>query len=279
MQGPAPRSEASSEFGEDAFKQAVLRAKEYIIDGDIMQVVLSQRMRMPFAEPPLSLYRALRSLNPSPYMYFYHFDDFHVVGSSPEILVRQENHTVTVRPIAGTRPRGQNRIEDEALAEDLLADPKEIAEHVMLMDLGRNDVGRVADIGSVKITENMIIERYSHVMHIVSSVEGRLREGMSNLDVLRATFPAGTLSGAAKVRAMEIIDELEPSKRGIYGGAVGYLGFNGDMDLAIAIRTAVIKDHTLYVQAGAGIVADSQTEAEWQETRNFCRSWMNICWR
>ncbi len=272
LQGPAPRSEASSEFGEDAFKQAVLRAKEYIIDGDIMQVVLSQRMRMPFAEPPLSLYRALRSLNPSPYMYFYHFDDFHVVGSSPEILVRQENHTVTVRPIAGTRPRGQNRIEDEALAEDLLADPKEIAEHVMLMDLGRNDVGRVADIGSVKITENMIIERYSHVMHIVSSVEGRLREGMSNLDVLRATFPAGTLSGAAKVRAMEIIDELEPSKRGIYGGAVGYLGFNGDMDLAIAIRTAVVKDQMLYVQAGAGIVADSQTEAEWQETRNKARA-------
>ena len=186
-------------------------------------------------------------------MYFYHFDDFHVVGSSPEILVRQENHTVTVRPIAGTRPRGQNRIEDEALAEDPLADPKEIAEHVMLMDLGRNDVGRVADIGSVKITENMIIERYSHVMHIVSSVEGRLREGMSNLDVLRATFPAGTLSGAAKVRAMEIIDELEPSKRGIYGGAVGYLGFNGDMDLAIAIRTAVVKDQMLYVQAGAGL--------------------------
>lgn len=186
--------------------------------------------------------------------------------------MRQENQTVTVRPIAGTRPRGQTRLEDEALAEDLLADPKEIAEHVMLMDLGRNDVGRVADIGSVKITENMIIERYSHVMHIVSSVEGRLRQGMSNLDVLRATFPAGTLSGAAKVRAMEIIDELEPSKRGVYGGAVGYLGFNGDMDLAIAIRTAVIKDHTLYVQAGAGIVADSQTEAEWQETRNKARA-------
>ena len=237
-----------------------------------MQVVPSQRMIMPFADSPLALYRALRSLNPSPYMFLYHFDDFHVVGSSPEILVRQENRTVTVRPLAGTRPRGATRELDEQLAEELLADPKEIAEHVMLIDLGRNDIGRVTEIGSVRVTDQMVIERYSHVMHIVSSVEGRLREDMSNLDVLKATFPAGTLSGAPKVRAMEIIDEFEPTRRGIYAGAVGYLGFNGDMDLAIAIRTAVIKDQTLYVQAGAGIVADSVPESEWAETRNKARA-------
>lgn len=261
-----------SAFGEAPFKAAVERAKDYILEGDIMQVVLSQRMAMPFTDSPLSLYRALRSLNPSPYMFFYHFDDFHVVGASPEILVRQEDRTVTVRPIAGTRPRGATREADEALAAELLADPKEIAEHVMLMDLGRNDVGRVADTGTVCVTDKMVIERYSHVMHIVSSVEGQLKAGMSNLDVLKATFPAGTLSGAPKVRAMEIIDEMEATRRGVYGGAVGYLGFNGDMDLAIAIRTAVVKEGVLHVQAGAGIVADSQPDAEWQETQNKARA-------
>jgi anthranilate synthase component 1 len=265
-------AEAVSEFGEDAFKAAVERAKRYITDGDIMQVVLSQRMSRPFNAHPLSLYRALRGLNPSPYMFYYDMGGFHVVGSSPEILVRLEGDMVTVRPIAGTRPRGANRDDDQRLEEELLADPKERAEHVQLMDLGRNDVGRVARVGSVKVTENMIVERYSHVMHIVSNVEGTLREGLSAMDVLRATFPAGTVSGAPKVRAMEIIDEMEPSKRGVYAGAVGYLGFNGDMDVAIAIRTAVVKDKTLYVQAGAGIVADSVPENEWVETRNKARA-------
>jgi anthranilate synthase component 1 len=218
------------------------------------------------------LYRALRAVNPSPYMFYFDFADFQVVGASPEILVRLEHGTVTVRPIAGTRRRGKNEAEDKALAEELRADPKEIAEHVMLVDLGRNDVGRVAETGSVKLTETMAIERYSHVMHIVSNVEGKLRKGLDMLDVLRAAFPAGTVSGAPKVRAMEIIDELEPEKRGIYAGAVGYLGFNGDMDVAIAIRTAIIKDRTLHVQAGAGIVADSVPESEWQETRAKARA-------
>lgn len=269
---PSQPSKAVSEYGQEEFKQAVAQCKQYIVDGDIMQVVLSQRMQMPYSDSPLSLYRALRSLNPSPYMFFYHFDDFHVVGSSPEILVRREQETVTVRPIAGTRVRGKNREEDEALAEELLADPKEIAEHVMLMDLGRNDIGRVANTGSVNITDNMVIERYSHVMHIVSSVEGSVKPEVSNIDILKATFPAGTLSGAPKVRAMEIIDEFEPTKRGVYGGAVGYLGFNGDMDLAIAIRTAVVKNKMLYVQSGAGIVADSVPESEWQETQNKARA-------
>lgn len=270
---PAPSiSTATSEFGEDAFKAAVVKAKEYITDGDIMQVVLSQRMTAPFAESPLALYRALRSLNPSPYMFFYHFDDFHIVGASPEILARLEGDTITVRPIAGTRPRGKTREEDLALAEELLADPKEIAEHVMLIDLGRNDAGRVAQTGSVKLVDKMVIERYSHVMHIVSSVEGKIKSGMGAMDVLKATFPAGTVSGAAKVRAMEIIDELEPTKRGIYAGAVGYLGFNGDMDVAIALRTAVVKNQTLYMQAGAGIVADSVPQSEWQETLNKARA-------
>ncbi|MBU3644070.1 MAG: anthranilate synthase component I [Candidatus Methylopumilus sp.] len=267
-----PTAPAKSEFGEQAFKAAVERAKQYIFEGDIMQVVLSQRMSQPFNAEPLNLYRALRSLNPSPYMFYYHMGDHYVVGASPEILVRLEQDTVTARPIAGTRPRGQTREQDIALAEELLADPKERAEHVQLMDLGRNDVGRVAQTGSVKVTDNMVIERYSHVMHIVSNVEGKLKPGMHAMDVLKATFPAGTVSGAPKVRAMEIIDELEPSKRGIYAGAVGYLGFNGDMDVAIAIRTAVIKDKTLYVQAGAGIVADSVPESEWMETQNKARA-------
>ncbi|MFA7349454.1 MAG: anthranilate synthase component I [Methylotenera sp.] len=267
-----PKTEATSEFGEENFKAAVKRAQQYILDGDIMQVVLSQRMSQAFSAPPLSLYRALRSLNPSPYMFYYDMGDHHVVGASPEILVRLENGTVTARPIAGTRPRGGNREQDIALAEELLADPKERAEHVQLMDLGRNDVGRVAVTGSVKVTDNMMIERYSHVMHIVSNVEGKLKPGMDAIDVIKATFPAGTVSGAPKVRAMEIIDELEPSKRGIYAGAVGYLGFNGDMDVAIAIRTGVIKNNRLYVQAGAGIVADSIPQSEWIETQNKARA-------
>jgi len=269
---PMHGGEAKSEFGEAAFKQAVAKAKQYIFDGDIMQVVLSQRMSQPFPAAPLSLYRALRSLNPSPYMFYYDMGDHHVVGASPEILVRLEGDNVTVRPIAGTRPRGKTPQQDAELAQDLLADPKELAEHLMLIDLGRNDVGRVAQHGSVKLTEKMVIERYSHVMHIVSNVEAALKPGLDAIDVLKATFPAGTVSGAAKVRAMEIIDELEPSKRGIYAGAVGYLGFNGDMDMAIALRTAVIKDAVLYVQAGAGIVADSVPASEWMETQNKARA-------
>ncbi|MEW6563140.1 MAG: anthranilate synthase component I [Pseudomonadota bacterium] len=264
--------EAYSEFGEEPFKQAVETAKRYIFDGDIMQVVLAQRMAQPFPAAPLSLYRALRSLNPSPYMFYYDMGDHHVVGASPEILVRLEDDTVTVRPIAGTRPRGKTAEQDKALAQELLADPKELAEHLMLIDLGRNDTGRVARHGSVRLTEKMVIERYSHVMHIVSNVEGKLKAGLDAIDVLKATFPAGTVSGAPKVRAMEIIDELEPSKRGIYAGAVGYLGFNGGMDLAIALRTGLIKDAMLYVQAGAGIVADSIPDSEWTETQNKARA-------
>ena len=263
---------AVSEFPEADFIAAVEKARHYILEGDIMQVVLSQRTSKPYSASPLALYRALRSLNPSPYMFNYHLGDFHIVGASPEILVRLEKDTVTVRPIAGTRPRGQDTQADQALAADLLADPKERAEHIMLMDLGRNDIGRVAQTGSVKVTENMQIEHYSHVMHIVSNVEGRLKLGLNAIDVLRATFPAGTVSGAPKVRAMEIIDELEISKRGIYAGAVGYLEFNGDMDLAIAIRTGLIKDGMLHVQAGAGIVADSVPQSEWIETCNKARA-------
>jgi len=267
---------AVSEFGEQEFKAAVRRAKDYIVEGDIMQVVLSQRISKPFAASPLSLYRALRTLNPSPYMFYFDFEDFHVVGASPEILVRLEQEDgrakLTLRPIAGTRKRGANTEEDEALAAELLADEKERAEHLMLLDLGRNDVGRVAKTGTVRVTERFAIERYSHVMHIVSNVEGELKDDEGALSALRASFPAGTVSGAPKVRAMEIIDELEPTKRGIYAGAVGYLGFNRDMDLAIAIRTAVIKDGRIYVQAGAGIVADSDPDAEWTETQNKARA-------
>jgi anthranilate synthase component 1 len=263
---------AVSSFGEEAFKAAVLRAKQYIVDGDIMQVVLAQRMSKPFAASPLALYRAIRTLNPSPYMFYFNFEDFHVVGASPEILVRLDEDgggkRVTVRPIAGTRPRGPTTTEDLALEADLLADEKERAEHLQLLDLGRNDAGRVAEIGTVKVTERFMIERYSHVMHIVSNVEARLKDGLNALAVLRATFPAGTVSGAPKLRAMEIIDELEPVKRGIYAGAAGYIGFHGDMDLAIAIRTAVIKDGRIHVQAGAGIVADSNPDSEWLETQN-----------
>lgn len=272
LEAPSKPAEAVSEFDEADFIEAVERAKRYIFDGDIMQVVLSQRTSKPYGASPLALYRALRSLNPSPYMFYYHFGEFHVVGASPEILVRLEGGIVTVRPIAGTRPRGKTIHEDSALAADLLGDPKERAEHLMLMDLGRNDVGRVAQTGTVKVTENMQIEHYSHVMHIVSNVDGKLKPGLNAMDVLRATFPAGTVSGAPKVRAMEIIDELEVSKRGIYAGAVGYLGFNGDMDLAIAIRTGVIKDGKLHVQAGAGIVADSVPQSEWIETQNKAKA-------
>ncbi len=266
-----PQPEVSS-FGEEAFKDAVRRAKQYIVDGDAMQVVLSQRMSKPYAASPMALYRAIRSLNPSPYLFYFNFEDFHVVGASPEILVRLEDGDVTVRPIAGTRKRGATPAEDLALEQDLLADEKERAEHLQLLDLGRNDAGRVAEIGSVRVTESFAVERYSHVMHIVSNVEGRLKEGLNALAVLRATFPAGTVSGAPKVRAMEIIDELEPVKRGIYAGSVGYIGFHGDMDLAIAIRTAVLKDGQIHVQAGAGIVSDSDPDAEWQETRNKARA-------
>jgi anthranilate synthase component 1 len=263
---------AVSGFGEAEYHVAVERAKKYIYEGDVMQVVPSQRMSKRYRATPLALYRALRTLNPSPYMYYFDLADFHIVGASPEILVRLEGETVTLRPIAGTRRRGATPKEDAALAEELLADEKERAEHIMLVDLGRNDVGRVAVTGSVRVTEQMVIERYSHVMHIVSNVEGVLRPGLRAIDVLRASFPAGTVSGAPKVRAMEIIDELEPVKRGVYAGAVGYLGFHGNMDVAIALRTAVIKNGMLHVQAGGGIVADSQPDAEWQETQNKARA-------
>ncbi|MEK7991564.1 MAG: anthranilate synthase component I [Thiotrichaceae bacterium] len=265
-------SDFKTGFGYEEFKQAVEKTKHYIVEGDIMQAVLSQRLSLPCAIPPLNIYRALRYLNPSPYMFYIDLDDFHIVGSSPEILVRFQDNEVTVRPIAGTRPRGKTRAEDIELEQDLLADPKELAEHIMLIDLGRNDVGRVAEIGSVKLTEKMIVERYSHVMHIVSNVTGQLKPDLSAIDVLKATFPAGTLSGAPKIRAMEIIDEFEPVKRGVYGGAVGYIAWHGDMDTAIAIRTAVIKDEMLHLQVGAGIVADSVPENEWQETMNKGRA-------
>ena len=259
-------------FSEPQFLEAVRRSKEYIYAGDVMQVQISQRATRAFEGTPLSLYRALRGVNPSPYMFYFDFGDHHVVGASPEILVRLAGDTVTLRPIAGTRPRGATPEEDAAIAAELLADPKERAEHVMLIDLGRNDVGRVAATGSVKVTEQMVIERYSHVMHIVSNVEGRLRPGLGALDVLKASFPAGTVTGAPKVRAMQIIDELEPVKRGVYSGAVGYLGFNGDMDVAIAIRTALVRDRRLHVQAAAGIVADSDPRSEWQETQHKARA-------
>lgn len=261
-----------SGFTQKNYEKAVDTIKNYIVNGDAMQVVLSQRLSIPFQSKPINLYRALRSLNPSPYMYFLDLEDFQIVGSSPEILVRLEDNIVTVRPIAGTRPRGETKSEDLALEKDLLQDPKELAEHLMLIDLGRNDLGRVANMGSVNLTDKMIIERYSHVMHIVSNVTGELKKGMNAMDVLRSTFPAGTVSGAPKIRAMEIIDELEPVKRGVYSGAVGYISWNGNMDTAIAIRTAVIKDKTLHIQVGAGIVADSIPKNEWNETMNKGRA-------
>ncbi len=273
---PSTKTELIRQFKSTDFEAAVRKTKEYILAGDCMQVVIGQRISKPFTDSPLALYRALRSLNPSPYMYFYDFGDMQIVGSSPEILVRQEQRAaekiVTIRPLAGTRPRGASPEEDERLAKELLADPKEIAEHVMLIDLARNDVGRIAKTGSVKVTDSMSIEKYSHVQHIVSSVEGDLLDNMSNMDVLRATFPAGTLSGAPKIRAMEIIDEMEIVKRGVYGGAVGYLSFSGDMDVAIAIRTGVIRNGMLHSQAGAGVVADSDPTAEWKETEAKARA-------
>ena len=266
-----------SGFTKEGFKNAVETAREYIKAGDIMQVVLSQRLSVPFKAPPLDLYRSLRSLNPSPYMHFMNCDTFHIIGSSPEILVRldgpdNEDKEITVRPIAGTRKRGHDKAKDLAMEEELLNDPKELAEHLMLIDLGRNDVGRVSQIGTVKLTDKMSIERYSHVMHIVSNVIGKLSPNFTAMDVIRATFPAGTVSGAPKIRAMEIIDELEPVKRGIYSGAIGYLAWNGNMDTAIAIRTAVIKDDILHIQAGAGVVYDSKPDLEWKETMNKARA-------
>lgn len=272
---------AEREFAKADYLKAVERAKELIAAGDFMQVQVGQRIKKRYTESPLSLYRALRSLNPSPYMYFYNFSgadgsDFHVVGASPEILVRQEQtpegQKVTIRPLAGTRPRAATPEVDKAVEQELIHDEKERAEHVMLIDLARNDIGRIAKTGTVKVTEAFAVERYSHVMHIVSNVEGILKDGMTNMDVLRATFPAGTLTGAPKVHAMEVIDQLEPNKRGLYGGACGYLSYAGDMDVAIAIRTGIIKDQTLYVQAAAGVVADSVPELEWKETEAKARA-------
>jgi anthranilate synthase component I len=265
------------EFAKADYLKAAERAKELIAAGDFMQVQVGQRLKKRYTESPLSLYRALRSLNPSPYMYYYHMGDFHIVGASPEILVRQEStpdgeQKITIRPLAGTRPRAATPEADKATEAELLADPKERAEHVMLIDLARNDIGRIVKIGTVKVTEAFCVERYSHVMHIVSNVEGILLDGMTSMDVLKATFPAGTLTGAPKVHAMEMIDQLEPTKRGIYGGACGYLSFAGDMDVAIAIRTGIIKDGTLYVQAAAGVVADSVPELEWKETEAKARA-------
>ena len=271
-----PAHPVEREFRKDDYIAAVLHSKELIAAGDMMQVQIGQRLKKRYTESPLSLYRALRSLNPSPYMYFYDFGGFQVVGASPEILVRHEStpegDKITIRPLAGTRPRGTSPEHDKATEAELLADPKERAEHLMLIDLARNDIGRIAKTGSVKVTEAFVVERYSHVMHIVSNVEGLLQDGMSNMDVLRATFPAGTLTGAPKIRAMEIIDDLEPVKRGIYGGACGYLSFAGDMDVAIAIRTGIVQDNTLYVQAAAGVVADSVPELEWKETEHKARA-------
>ncbi|HEY5681866.1 MAG TPA: anthranilate synthase component I [Pseudomonadales bacterium] len=269
---PVLESDFASEFGEEPFKEAVEKIREYIRAGDVMQVVLAQRMSLPFGADAIDLYRALRSLNPSPYMYFMDLEEFQIVSSSPEILARLEDGKIINRPLAGTRRRGHTPEEDLALEQELLSDPKELAEHLMLIDLGRNDVGRVSEIGSVEVTEQFVIERYSHVMHISSNVVGRLAEGKTAIDVLRATLPVGTLSGAPKIRAMEIIDELEPVKRGIYGGAVGYLAWNGNMDTAIAIRTAVIKDGTLYIEAGGGVVADSVPRLEWKESMNKGRA-------
>ena len=265
-------SDFISGFGEQEFKNSVEKAKCYIEEGDIMQVVCSQRMSLPFNADPVALYRSIRQLNPSPYMYYLNLEDFHIVGSSPEILARLEDSKVTVRPIAGTRRRGKDDQDDLAMEEDMVNDPKEIAEHLMLIDLGRNDVGRIAKPGTVEVTEKFGIERYSHVMHMVSNVEAQLKDELTAIDLFRATFPAGTVSGAPKIRAMEIIDEFEPVKRGIYGGAIGYLSWQGNMDMAIAIRTAVIKDEVLYIQAGGGWVADSIPELEWKESLNKGRA-------
>jgi anthranilate synthase component 1 len=267
-----PSAPAVSEFGEAEFKAAVRRAKQYIVDGDIMQVVLSQRMKKPFAASPMALYRALRTLNPSPYMFYFNFQDFHVVGASPEILVRLEDgdgeRTVTVRPIAGTRKRGASPERDRELELELRSDPKELAEHLMLIDLGRNDIGRVCRYGSIRVPEYMVIERYSHVMHIVSQVEGKLRPDRNAFDVMRATFPAGTVSGAPKIRAMQLIAQFEKLQRGFYAGALGYFSYDGNLDSCITLRTALVKDGQITIQAGAGLVADSVPASEYQETIN-----------
>ena len=272
LQQQANEAEFESTFGQEGFEKAVEKSREYILAGDVFQVVISQRLSAKYKGDPIDLYRALRTLNPSPYMYYLNFDSYHIVGASPEILVRSEDGVVTVRPLAGTRPRGANDEEDRRLAENLLVDEKERAEHIMLVDLGRNDVGRVSKLGTVRVNDIMEIERYSHVMHIVSNVTGELNEELDAIDVLRATLPAGTVSGAPKVRAMEIIDELEPHKRGIYSGAVGYIGWNGNLDTAIAIRTAVLMGDRVYVQAGAGLVADSVPSTEWRETMHKARA-------
>jgi anthranilate synthase component 1 len=264
----APRSN----IGERAFYDGVARCKRYITEGDIMQVQLSQRLTQRFAQSPMNLYRALRSINPSPYMFYFDFGDCQLVGASPEILVRREGDKVTLRPIAGTRKRGATPEKDAEMERELLADPKERAEHLMLIDLGRNDVGRIARTGTVKVTETMVVERYSHVMHMVSNVEGQVESSLTPMELLRASFPAGTVTGTPKVRAMEIIDELEPERRSVYAGAAGYIGFNGNLDLAIAIRTGIVKDGQLHVQAAAGIVADSIPENEWRETQNKARA-------
>ena len=308
---PTQSFPAEREFAKADYIAAVERAKKLIEAGDFMQVQVGQRIKKRYTESPLSLYRALRTLNPSPYMYYYHFGDFHVVGASPEILVRQEQiavgaaakgrpeqgvapsggsavhevtsvgamfaQKITIRPLAGTRPRATSLEADKQVEHELVNDPKERAEHVMLIDLARNDIGRIAQTGTVKVTEAFAVERYSHVMHIVSNVEGILKDGMSSMDVLKATFPAGTLTGAPKVHAMELIDQLEPTKRGLYGGACGYLSYAGDMDVAIAIRTGIIKDQTLYVQAAAGVVADSVPELEWKETEAKARALLRAC--
>jgi len=272
INNPVTEKDFVSGFGEKEFKKSVEKIKEYIKAGDVMQVVCSQRMSVPFTSDPVELYRSIRHLNPSPYLYYLNLEEFHIVGSSPEILARLENGEVTVRPIAGTRRRGKDDIDDIAMEEDMVNDPKEIAEHLMLIDLGRNDIGRIAEPGTVEVTQKFGIERYSHVMHMVSNVRAKLRKGLKSMDVFRATFPAGTLSGAPKIRAMEIIDEFEPVKRGIYGGAIGYFSWQGNMDMAITIRTAIIKDEVLYIQAGGGFVADSDPELEWKESLNKGRA-------
>ena len=272
IKDPAKEKDFISGFGEEEFKQTVEKIKEYIKAGDVMQVVCSQRMSIPFTSDPVELYRSIRHLNPSPYLYYLNLEDFHIVGSSPEILARLENREVTVRPIAGTRRRGRDNEDDIAMEKDMVNDPKEIAEHLMLIDLGRNDIGRIAEAGTVEVTQKFGIERYSHVMHMVSNVKAKLKGGLKAMDVFRATFPAGTLSGAPKIRAMEIIDEFEPVKRGIYGGAIGYFSWQGNMDMAITIRTAIIKDEVLYIQAGGGFVADSDPDLEWKESLNKGRA-------
>jgi len=272
IKSPVTEKDFVSGFGEKEFKESVEKIKEYIKAGDVMQVVCSQRMSVPFTSDPVELYRSIRHLNPSPYLYFLNLEDFHIVGSSPEILARLEDGEVTVRPLAGTRRRGKDEEDDVAMEKDLVNDPKEIAEHLMLIDLGRNDIGRIAEAGTVEVTQKFSVERYSHVMHMVSNVRAKLRKGLKAMDVFRATFPAGTLSGAPKIRAMEIIDEFEPVKRGIYGGAIGYFSWQGNMDMAITIRTAIIKDEVLYIQAGGGFVADSDPELEWKESLNKGRA-------